>query len=285
LKVVPPFWKVNAIPKRCWSCANVQSKTETSIESLSLAGSLGAGASVCAKQALSVGSSTRAPAECDRQIEAVLKELAGPEPPADGAESDRPRHVLKPSGQKCAADRTVAPVAGWRICGGRDATALPGIADYLLMQLIQRDRGGISARGQREALHVVVGLASGSKQERLSGKGSVKRSATRAGDCSCHRRAQFGSSRSTRLLGGFYRDWPPVKVPGGRCQGAGPQIGPTLLPRSSKYGLEYAERGLRAYEQKYAESQRRLLAKLAAKQGFRLCPPKLDPTSQHRYGK
>jgi len=37
-----------------------------------------------------------------------------------------------------------------------------------------------------------------------------------------------------------------------------------------RYGLEYAERGLREYELKYEESQRRLLAKLAAKHGFKL---------------
>ena len=43
-----------------------------------------------------------------------------------------------------------------------------------------------------------------------------------------------------------------------------------LYYRVLKYGLAYAEQGLRAYELKYAESQRRLLAKLAAKQGFKL---------------
>jgi len=43
-----------------------------------------------------------------------------------------------------------------------------------------------------------------------------------------------------------------------------------LYYRVLRYGLEYAERGLREYEQKYEESQRRLLAKLAAKHGFQL---------------
>jgi hypothetical protein len=37
-----------------------------------------------------------------------------------------------------------------------------------------------------------------------------------------------------------------------------------------RYGLEYAERGLRDYEQKYEASQRRLLGKLAAQHGFKL---------------
>ena len=43
-----------------------------------------------------------------------------------------------------------------------------------------------------------------------------------------------------------------------------------LYYRVLRYGLAYAEQGLRAYELKYTESQRRLLAKLAAKQGFKL---------------
>ena len=43
-----------------------------------------------------------------------------------------------------------------------------------------------------------------------------------------------------------------------------------LYYRVLRYGLEYAERGLREYEQKYEESQRRLLGKLAAQHGFKL---------------
>jgi len=43
-----------------------------------------------------------------------------------------------------------------------------------------------------------------------------------------------------------------------------------LYYRVLRYGLEYAERGLQDYEQQYQESQRRLLAKLAAKHGFKL---------------
>lgn len=51
-----------------------------------------------------------------------------------------------------------------------------------------------------------------------------------------------------------------------------------LYYRVLRYGLAYAEHGLRVYEQKYAESQRRLLAKLAAKQGFKLVSTQLEPT-------
>ena len=47
--------------------------------------------------------------------------------------------------------------------------------------------------------------------------------------------------------------------------------------RVLRYGLTYAEQGLRVYERKYTESQRRLLAKLAAKQGFKLVAAQLQP--------
>lgn len=43
-----------------------------------------------------------------------------------------------------------------------------------------------------------------------------------------------------------------------------------LYYRVLRHGLAYAEQGLKAYELKYAENQRRLLSKLAAKQGYRL---------------
>jgi hypothetical protein len=49
-----------------------------------------------------------------------------------------------------------------------------------------------------------------------------------------------------------------------------------LYYRVLRYGLAYAEEGLRAYEQKYAKSQQRLLTKLAAKQGFRLVSAQLQ---------
>ena len=49
-----------------------------------------------------------------------------------------------------------------------------------------------------------------------------------------------------------------------------------LYYRVLVYGLDYAEQGLRVYQEKYAQSQQRLLAKLAEKQGFRLVSVHLD---------
>lgn len=53
-----------------------------------------------------------------------------------------------------------------------------------------------------------------------------------------------------------------------------------LYYRVLRHGLAYAEQGLRVYEQKYEQSQRRLLCKLASKQGFKLVAlqPQAHPT-------
>jgi len=72
-----------------------------------------------------------------------------------------------------------------------------------------------------------------------------------------------------KALGGFYRRLAALKALARKLA--------ELYYRVLRYGLTYAEQGLRVYEQKYAESQRRLLAKLATKQGFKLVSVQLQP--------
>jgi hypothetical protein len=68
--------------------------------------------------------------ECDQALATLLRELAGPEDPQNPA----------PRGAKRALGNApqIAGLHGllWRLCGGKDPTTVPGIADYTLLQLI-----------------------------------------------------------------------------------------------------------------------------------------------------
>ena len=214
-------------------------------------------------------------AQCDRQIEAVLKELAGPEPPPPAQSPTALTTPLKPSGKNAPQIEQLHQLLV-RICGGRDATALPGIADYLLMQLISETGVDLGAWPSEKHFTSWLGLASGSKQSGKR-KGSVKRQRNRAGRLFCTGARSLVQSVD-KALGGFYRRLAARKGGLVAMQALARKLA-QLYYRVLKYGLEYAERGLRAYDQKYAESQRRLLAKLAAKQGFRLVSTQLDSTS------
>ncbi len=205
-------------------------------------------------------------AECDRQIEEVLRELAGPPPP------DSPEGCQGQTKETKPARKNAPQIEGLhallvRVCGGRDATSLPGIADYLWLQLIAETGKEMTAWATEKHFTAWCGLAPGTRQSGKR-KGSVKRQRNRAGRLFCAAARTLVRSVD-KGLGGFVRRISRRK--GGLVANkALARKLAALYYRVLRYGLEYAERGLREYEQKYEESQRRLLAKLAAKHGFKL---------------
>jgi transposase len=110
-------------------------------------------------------------------------------------------------------------------------------------------------------------LAPGSRQSGKR-KGSVRRQRNRAGRLFCAGARSLVNSVD-KALGGFYRRLAARKGGLAAMKALARKLA-ALYYRVLRHGLAYAEQGLRAYELKYAESQRRLLAKLAAKQGFKL---------------
>lgn len=208
-------------------------------------------------------------AECDRQIQAVLKELAGPPPASPPASPDRGEikgKAPKPPGKNAPQIDDLHALLV-RICNGRDATSLPGVADYLWLQLVAETGTEMNAWPTERHFTAWCGLAPGTRQSGKR-KGSVKRQRNRAGRLFCVGARSLLQSVD-KGLGGFVRrisrrkgGLVAIKALARKLAG--------LYYRVLRYGLEYAERGLREYEQKYEESQRRLLAKLAAKHGFQL---------------
>jgi transposase len=210
--------------------------------------------------------------ECDRQIEIVLQELAGPADPHSPGSSGI---NSKPPGKNAPQIEQLHQLLV-RLCGGRDVTTVPGVGDYLLLQLLAETGPDLSAWPSEKHFTAWLGLAPGTHQSGKR-KGSVKRQRNRAGRIFCTGARSLAQSVD-KALGGFYRRMAARKG-GLLAMKALARKLAELYYRVLKHGLEYAERGLRQYEQKYAESQRRLLAKLAQKQGFRLVSLQTQPTA------
>lgn len=203
-------------------------------------------------------------AECDAQIEKVLKEIAGPEDPAKPAPPTAKRGGVNSPG-----------IAGlhallWRLCGNKDLTVLPGVADYVLLQLLAEVGTDLGKNWKTEKRFTAwLGLAPGSRQ---SGKrrGNQKRGRNRAGRLFCVIARSVGRSVD-RALGGFYRR---LK---GRRGGLVANLAlarklAELFWRLMVHGVTYVEQGLKKYEAKVAQTEQRLLQKLARKYNMVLQP-------------
>lgn len=202
--------------------------------------------------------------ECDRAIEAVLRELTGPEDP---------QHPAPPATKRGGINTPqITGLHGllWRLCGGKDPTTLPGVADYVLLQLLSEVGTDLKAHWPTEKHFTAwLGLAPGSRQ---SGKrrGSQRRSRNRAGRLFCVIARSVGRSVD-KALGGFYRR---LK---GRRGGLVANLAlarklAELFWRLMVHGVSYVEQGLKKYEEKVAQTEQRLLQKLARKYHMTLQP-------------
>jgi transposase len=203
-------------------------------------------------------------AECDGAIEVVLKEIVGPEDPKAPAPPPTKRGGVN-----------TPQIAGlhallWRLCGQKDPTSLPGVADHVLLQLIG-EVGTELGKNWKSEKHFTawLGVAPGSRQ---SGKrrGNQKRGRNRAGRLFCVIARSVGRSVD-KALGGFYRR---IK---GRQGGlvANQALARKLAEmfwRLMVHGKAYVEEGLKKYEEKVLQTEQRLLQKLAAKYNLVLQP-------------
>jgi transposase len=204
-------------------------------------------------------------AECDQEIEQVLKMMVGPEDP----QAPPPPAAGKRGGVN------TPQIAGlhsllWRLCGHKDLTVLPGVADYVLLQLVGEVGTNLGKNWQTEKHFTAwLGLAPGSRQ---SGKrrGNQKRGRNRAGRLFCVIARSVGRSVD-KALGGFYRR---LK---GRRGGLVANLAlarkiAELFWRLMVHGRAYVEDGLKKYEGKVALTEQRLLKKLASKYNLMLQP-------------
>jgi transposase len=207
--------------------------------------------------------------ECDRQVERVLKELADQTPrsvPAESKQTSDGAVALKRLSKNAPQIDELHQLLE-RVCGGRDVTAVAGIADGLLVQLIAETGTDMTPWKTEKDFTSWLGLSPGTAQSGKR-KGVVKRQCNRAG-----RLFRLGARSLARTvdkaLGGFFRRLKKAKGGLVATKAVARKIA-LLYYRTLKHGLAYVEEGLRQYQMQYEESQRRLLGKLAAKQGFKL---------------
>jgi len=203
-------------------------------------------------------------AECDQAIEKVLVVLAGPEDPKNPAPPPTKRGGVN------APQITGLHGMLWRLCGNKELTTLPGVADYVLLQLLAEVGTDLAKNWQTEKHFTAwLGLAPGSRQ---SGKrrGNQKRGRNRAGRLFCVIARSVGRSVD-KALGGFYR-----RLKGRR----GGLVANLALARKLAemfwrlmvHGSTYVEQGLKKYEEKVAQTEQHFLQKLARKYNMVLQP-------------
>jgi transposase len=156
---------------------------------------------------------------------------------------------------------------------GCDATQIPGLSVSLVLQLISEVGTDMTRWATEKHFTSWLGLAGGRKQSGKR-KGRIKAHRNRAGRIFCAAARALAQSVD-KALGGFYR-----RVRGG-VGGLAANVAlarklAQLFYRLLRYGLEYVEKGLKAYEVKVLETETRLLRKLAKKQGFMLIPSTLN---------
>jgi transposase len=205
-------------------------------------------------------------ADCDRQLERLLRQMAGPPPEVGGKTGLKARTPAKTPGKNAPAIERFQELMA-RICGGRDATQIPGVSAYLALQLVSEVGTDMTRWTTEKHFTSWLGLAGGRKQSGKR-KRSVKSHRNRAGRMFCAAARALAQSVD-KALGGFYRRLR------GRIGGLAANVAlarklAQLFYRLLRYGSAYVENGLKAYEAKVLETETRLLRKLARKQGFTL---------------
>ena len=179
-------------------------------------------------------------ADCDRELEALLQEMAGPLPPPEGEGQGALKLApIKTPGKNAPAIQRFQQLLA-RLCGGQDATQIPGLSAYLVLQLISEVGTDMSRWPDEKHFASWLGRAGGRKQSGKR-KGSVKAHRNRAGRLFCA--AARALARSVdKALGGFYRRLRGrVGGAGGQC-GVGAQTGAAVLPAAALRGGVCRER-------------------------------------------
>lgn len=205
--------------------------------------------------------------DCDRELEKLLHQLAGPLPPKDSGQGLQLAPAKDLGKNTPVIERFQELLA--RICGGRDVTQIPGLGVYLVLQLISEVGTDMSRWATEKHFTSWLGLAGGRKQSGKR-KGSVKAHRNRAGRLFCLA-ARALAQTIDKALGGFYRRLR------GRLGGLAANVAlarklAQLFYRLLRYGIDYVEKGLKDYEAKVLQTEQRVLRKLARKQGFILMP-------------
>jgi len=209
--------------------------------------------------------------DCDSEIQTLLNQMAGPPGGEQGGRGFIGPIQLAPykfAGKNAPVIEQCQELLA-RICGGRDATQIPGFGVSVVLQIISEVGTDMTCWKTEKHFASWLGLAGGRKQSGKR-KGSFKAHRNRAGRLFCAS-ARSLATTVDKALGGYYRRLR------GRLGGLAANVAlarklALLFYRLLRYGAEYVEKGLKDYEAKVLETEARVLRKLARKQGFMLVP-------------
>ena len=204
-------------------------------------------------------------AQCDRQIEALLRDTGANQGPAYVPAPSRPRKRPGVNAPEIPELREVLA----RMCGGQDLTVLPAHTEYSVLQLVGEVGTDLTKWATEKQFTAWTGLAPGTRQ---SGKrrSSVKRNRNRAGRIFCVMARSLARSKDI-ALGGFYRRMAARR--GGLIANiALARKLAVLFWRVMVKGIDYVEHGLAHYENKVLETKQRALRRLAKQLGQQLVP-------------
>jgi transposase len=204
-------------------------------------------------------------AACDKQIEVVLRQINGP---TEKNSSEAKTKSLKRGGINAPQIEDLHQLL-CKLCGGKDLTVLPAHTDYSLLLLIGEVGTDLGSWKTEQHFTSWLGLAPGSHQSGKR-KGSVRRKRNRAGRLFCMMARSLAQSKNI-ALGGFYRRM-ATRRGGLIANFALARKLAELFWRVMAKGLEYAEAGLKAYEEQVLETKRRALCRLAKQLGRVVLP-------------
>jgi len=204
-------------------------------------------------------------AECDRQIEQLLRDSGDSDVPPRPTVARKPRKGPGVNAPKIPGLRDILA----QMCGGQDLTTLPAHTEYSVLQIVSEVGTDLSKWATEKHFTAWMGLAPGSHQSGKR-KGSVKRNRNRAGRLFCVIARSLARSKDI-ALGGFYRRMAARR--GGLVANiALARKLAALFWRVMVKGMDYVEHGLAHYEAKVLETKQRALRRLAAQLGQQLVP-------------
>lgn len=201
--------------------------------------------------------------ECDRAIEQVLHDMAGPPDASTKGGGGKPGGSNKP--QIPGLHKMLV-----QLCGGVDPTRMPGMADYSLLRVISETGTDLTKWATPGHFTSWSGLAPGTQQSGKRRK-NKPRQLNAVGHMFCDMARSVSKTKDSGL-GGFYH-----RIKGRR----GGLVAMKAVARkmAERYwyamvnGVEYVEAGLQRYQERASLSEQRLLAKLATKHGMLLTRP------------
>mgnify|MGYP001032511047 CR=1 FL=1 len=203
--------------------------------------------------------------ECDQQLEMVLKKMNGFQPEEEKKEMGKRKPIRH--------NRPQIADLGWHlleIFGGKDATQLSGITDYTWLQLYTETGSDLTKWVVEKRFTSWLGLAPGQNHSGKKRRNKRKKGHPKAGQIFRQIARSLIESKNI-ALGAFGRRIKGRRGPGVAIKAVARKLA-VLYWRMMVKGLDYVERGVKAYEEKMKLQNQRWLEKKAQEMGYQLTP-------------